>query len=143
MKFLKALMTTLLFVALIGGCAGKGMRGGKAAHLPPGTLNAAEVTELFAGKTVESVLDKSGRISLSYYNPNGELRQLQNGEKRTGTWEVRNDGRMCLAFPGGERQCRIIVKEGEVYRKYIVKLNGEHIPVLTYKSFREGNLVDK
>lgn len=143
MKFLNALMTAMLFVTLIGGCAGKGVRGEKDVQLPPGTLNAADVTELFSGKTVKSVLDKTGRVSLTYYNPNGELRQLQNGEKRSGTWEVRADGRICLAFPGDERQCRIIVKEGDVYRKYIAKLSGKHIPVVTYTSFSDGNLVDK
>jgi len=112
-------------------------------QLPQGTLTAAEVTALFSGKTVESVLDSTGRTSLTYYNPNGELRQLQNGERRNGHWRVRDDGRICLQFEGdSEDKCRIIVREGEVYRKYIVKLNGQHQPIITYKAFRFGNLVD-
>ena len=107
-----------------------------------GTLDAAAVTALFSGKTVESVLDKTGRVSLTYYSPTGELRQLQNGEKRNGRWEVRADGRICLDLPEDDRQCRIIVKDGDVYRKYVVKKDGMHEPVVTYKSFRNGNLVD-
>jgi len=141
MKTIAALFTAMLLAVLLNGCAGIGKH--RSVTLPPGTLDAAAVTALFSGKTVESVTDNSGRISLTYYNPNGELRQLQNGEKRSGAWKVRSDGRICLDFPGGSSQCRIIVKEGEIYRKYVVKRDGEHQPVVTYRSFSEGNLVDQ
>jgi hypothetical protein len=143
MKTIQAFLYAVILTTLLAGCAGIGTKRKESVQLPPGTLDAASVTALFSGKTVESVLDKTGRVSLTYYSPTGELRQLQNGEMRSGSWEVREDGRICLAFPGDDQQCRIIVKESGVYRKYVVKKNGNHVPVVTYKSFREGNLINK
>lgn len=143
MKTIQAFLCAVIVMTLFAGCAGIGTKQKEPVQLPPGTLDAASVTALFSGKTVESVLDKTGRVSLTYYSPTGELRQLQNGEMRSGSWEVREDGRICLDFPGDDQQCRIIVKEGGVYRKYVVKKDGNHVPVVTYKSFREGNLINK
>jgi hypothetical protein len=140
LKNLKILSMSVLLMVLLGGCA---MLFPPPVPLPPGTLDAAAVEALFSGKSVESVIDKSGRVSLTYYNPNGELRQLQKGEKRSGTWKVRSDGRICLQFEGQDRQCRIIVLDGGTYRKYIVKRDGNHEQILTYRLFRDGNLVDK
>jgi len=127
-------------IGLVGGCAPLHKR---SVPLPVGTLDATAVEALFSGKSVESVIDKSGRVSLTYYNPNGELRQLQKGKKRSGTWEVRSDGRICLQMEDKSRQCRIVVKDGTTYRKYIVKRDGNHEQILTYRLFRDGNLVDK
>jgi hypothetical protein len=143
MKIFKALLASLLLVVFVGGCAQMQHGGRKTVQLPPGTLNAMEITTLFSGKTVESMVDKSGRISLTYYNPNGELHQLQNGQKRSGTWRVTNDARICLQFEGDKEKCRIIVKEGYVYRKYIVRSDGNHERIITYTSFRDGNLVGR
>jgi len=142
MKRIRFLLVILLLTLLTGGCApAKAKKDKGVAQLPPGTLNASEVTALFSGQTVESILDKNGRISLTYYNPNGELNQLQDGSKRNGVWRVRDDGRICLTFAGAGEKCRIIVKEGSVYSKYIVKKNGQHERIITYKSFRSGNQV--
>lgn len=140
LKVLKFLLTSALLIPLLAGCS---MLTPKQVPLPPGTLDAAAVEVLFSGKTVESVVDRSGRVSLTYYNPNGELRQLQEGQTRSGTWNVRSDGRICLQFDGQDKKCRIIVMEGTVYRKYIVKHDGNHEQVVTYRSFHNGNLVDK
>jgi len=143
MRRIQVLLTILLVTVLAGGCApAMAKKEKKAVQLPPGTLSAAEVKELFSGRTVESILDSNGRASLTYYNPNGELRQLQDGERRNGVWRVRDDGRICLAFAGSKEKCRILVKEGQVYRKYVVRRNGHHERIITYKSFRNGNLVD-
>jgi hypothetical protein len=143
MKRILSLLIILLLTFLTCGCAPVMAQKDKdGVQLPPGTLNAAEVTALFSGRTVESVLDSNGRTSLTYYNPNGELNQLQKGIKRNGVWRVRDDGRMCLNFAGEKEKCRIIVKEGAVYSKYIVKKNGQHERIITYKSFRNGNLVE-
>ena len=137
MNTIKIMLVSVLLIVLVEGCASTRVT------LPPGTLNATEVTALFSGKTVESKLDKSGRVSLTYYNPNGALRQLQNGQKRNGTWRVKKSGRICLQFAGDKESCRIIINEGPFYRKYIVKRDGNHQPILTYTSFRSGNLVDQ
>jgi len=133
----KIKLASVLFIILIGGCASM------AVPLPPGTLNAAEVTALFSGKTVESRLDETGRISLTYYNPDGRLHQLQEGRIRNGSWRVKDNGRICLQMEQKSERCRIIVNEGTVYRKYVVKADGSHQPIITYTSFRKGNLVDR
>jgi len=109
--------------------------------LPPGTLTIAEISDQFVGKTVESETG-SGRATLTYYDPDGSLRQLQYGEKRNGTWRIRDDARICLKIEDGDEKCRIIVNDRGVYKKYIVKKNNRHQHVITYHSFRPGNLVD-
>lgn len=143
MKPLKFLILLGLLAIIFGGCVGKQAQAEEEVIvLPAGTLNAAEVTKLFSGKSVESILDKNGRKSLTYYNPDGSLRQLQDGNRRSGVWRVREDGRICLDFAGERDRCRVVVKEGNTYVKYIVKKNGQHERIITYRSFRDGNLVD-
>lgn len=106
--------------------------------LPPGTLNAEEVLTLFSDKTVTSVTISKKRESISYYDSNGEIRQLRDGKKRNGTWRVTKNGRMCLKF-GAKEKCRILVKENGKYRKYVVKNDGQHRLVVDYSSFKAGN----
>lgn len=106
--------------------------------LPPGTLNADEVLTLFSDKTVTSVTISKKRESISYYDPNGEIRQLRDGQKRNGTWRVTKNGRICLKF-GAKEKCRILVKENGEYRKYVVKDDGQHRAVVDYSSFISGN----
>lgn len=142
MKTMIRFLAAGFMVVLASGCAPMAKKSKPIVHLPKGALNATEVTALFTGYTAESVLLSNGRISLTYYDPNGGLRQLQDGKKRSGTWQVRKDGRICLDFSGERERCRIIVKEGPVYYKYAVKKDGKHQRILTYKSFRKGNQVD-
>lgn len=144
MKAVKLAVASLLFIFLAGGCASLPTpTDSTPVPLPPGALNAAEVTALFSGHTAESVLDSNSRVSLTYYNPNGGLRQLQNGQKRSGVWRVRDNGRICLQLGTEKEKCRIIVKEGTGYAKYIVRKSGQHERVLTYTSFVQGNMVDR
>lgn len=107
--------------------------------LPAGTLNAAEITELFSDKTVYSVTVVQGRRSVSYYAPDGEIRQMRTGVKRTGRWRITKDDRLCLQMEDLPEKCRIIVAENGGYKKYIVKKNGKHQPTVSYLRFQEGN----
>ena len=141
MNIIKLLLSCTLLIVLVGGCASTSSKSKKTVVLPPGSLNAAEVTALFSGKSVRAVLNENGRVSLTYYNPNGELRQLRKGKKRSGTWQVKENGRICLQFAGKEKRCRIIVNEGSNYSKYIVKRDGNHQRIVTYTTFRSGDLV--
>lgn len=109
--------------------------------LPPGTLDRAAVATLFSDRTVKSE-SGSGRITLTYYNPDGSLRQLQYGEKRDGRWWIRDDGRICLKLEDGDKKCRVIVNDNGIYKKYVVKKNNRHRHVITYHWFKPGNLVD-
>lgn len=106
--------------------------------LPVTTLKRDEVIDLFSDKTVESVTATQGRVSLSYYSPDGKVEQLRNGVKRTGTWRVTGSARMCLQMENLQEKCRIIVKEGDEYKKYIVKKNGNHQHSVSYRKFMEG-----
>jgi len=106
--------------------------------LPLGTLRDAEIIELFAGKTVESVTASQGRVSLSYYALDGTLEQVRNGSKRKGTWRVSENDRICLKMENLGEKCRIIVKEGDEYKKYIVKKNGNHQHSVSYRKFVPG-----
>ena len=142
-KIVVMLMVSLL--CLTGCVQGMGPKGGwkffpesKSSSLPSGTLSKKSITNLFSGKTVESMTARKGRVSLTYYGPNGRVEQLRNGMKRYGTWRVTNNNRMCLTFEGSQEQCRIIVKEGKVLKKYIVKKIGQHQHSVTYRQFLRG-----
>lgn len=109
--------------------------------LPAGTLNKKKLTKLFSGMTVESVTANQGRVSMSYYDPTGVVLQMRKGVVRTGSWEIKKKNRICLQMEGLKEKCRIVVKEGDVYNKYIVKKNGQHQHSVTYRNFTAGNLL--
>lgn len=106
--------------------------------LPPGTLKKKAVIELFADKTVESVTARKGRVSQTYYHPDGTIEQFRAGNKRYGTWRVTKNGRICLRMENLQEKCRIIVKEGNQFKKYIVKKNNNHQHSVTYRQFLNG-----
>lgn len=109
------------------------------ATLPPGTLSSEQLLARFSGQTVESVTAAQGRESLSYYHPGGELRQQRLGKTRRGHWRVTKEHQICLQMEDLPEKCRIVVREGEEYRKYIVRKNGRHQHTVTYRTFHPGN----
>ncbi|WP_303722493.1 hypothetical protein [Malonomonas rubra] len=111
----------------------------KAPLLPPGTLGKKQLEELFSGKTVESVTAAKGRVSRSYFAADGTVEQVRDGVERYGKWRVADNGRICLQMENLKEKCRIIVKEGEQYKKYIVKKNGRHQHSISYRKFSPGN----
>lgn len=106
--------------------------------LPLGTLKKKQIIKLFSGQTVESVTVSKSRVSHTYYATDGTVEQLRNGAKRYGKWRVRNDARVCLQMEDRGEKCRIIVKEGDDYKKYIVKKNGHHQHSVSYRKFATG-----
>ena len=108
-------------------------------QLPPGTLNSAELFNLFRHKTVFAVTAVQKRESVSYYSPGGVVHQLRNGIKHTGRWRVTATGRICLQMENRPEKCRIVVKENGLYKKYIVRKNGKHQHSVSYPEFRDGN----
>ena len=107
--------------------------------LPIGTLTSPEVFALFNDKTVFSVTAVQQRESISYYSPNGEIRQLRNDITRRGHWRITDFGRICLQMEDLPEKCRIIAKEDGVYKKYIVRKSGSHQHSVSYLNFRDGN----
>ena len=107
--------------------------------LPTGTLNKKQLVALFSDQTVETVTAKNGRASLSYYGPSGSVEQLREGIKRRGKWRVNKADRICLQMQNLKEKCRIVVKQANSYKKYIVKKNGQHQHSVTYRTFTAGN----
>jgi len=106
--------------------------------LPEGTMKRKKIVKLFSGQTVESVTASKGRVSQTYYNPDGALEQLRDGAKRYGKWRVTKNARMCLQMESLEEKCRIIVEEDGAIKKYIMKKNGRHQHSVSYRNFTPG-----
>lgn len=109
----------------------------KSPLLPENTLTSRQLKKLFSDKTVESVTVKNKRVSRTFYAPNGAVEQTRNGVLRTGNWQVKNS-RICIQMEALKKKCRIIVKEGNAYNKYIVKKNGRHQHTVSYIKFIRG-----
>lgn len=101
-------------------------------------LRKNEIVMLFSDKTVESETVRKGRVSLTYYHPDGNLVLLRNGKKYSGTWRVTDKDRMCLKIENSKEKCRVIVKQGAAFSKYIVKKNGQHQRSINYRRFMLG-----
>lgn len=108
------------------------------------SLKAAEVRSLFSGKTVESVSRGSGLTSFTYYAPDGQLQQQRLWSRRSGKWEVLDNGKICLSF-GKDRSCRRVVKEADVlgtkvtYYKVHKRKGQKAERVVRYRAFVDGN----
>jgi len=134
-------MAFFLFLILLAGSdtLSQELRVTDSVNLPAGTLTADELRHLFSDKTVYSVTAVTKRESVSYYAPDGEFRQMRNGIRRTGRWRITENDRMCLQMESLPEKCRIIVKDGEQFKKYIVKKNGRHQHSVSYVRFVDGN----
>lgn len=109
--------------------------------LPVGTLNSTQLHDLFSNRTVDSVTIARGRSTVSFYKPNGELRQRRNGKLRIGQWRITKRGRICLQIEGKKEKCRAVAKQNGRYLKFVIKKDGQHKPVVRYLAFRDGNLL--
>lgn len=106
--------------------------------LPQGVLNATQIKQLVLGKTVAAMVEGKDRDRVFFFGKDGKLQQVRDGWQRSGTWEVREDGRLCTELKGAGRDCRIIVKQGQEYRQYAVKKDGNHRYEMTYTKFLDG-----
>ena len=104
-------------------------------------LSAAEVTELFSGKTVEGINVNKGYSFKAYFDPNGTVRAKYAVGGRQGKWRVDKKGRKCIKWEDQRKEkCFVLVKEGEVYEEFKIKKDGRRKHVATFKKFTEGNL---
>lgn len=102
-------------------------------------LDARETRALLSGKTVVARNLNNGRTSVSYYAPDGRVRQLRNGRERLGAWRVTKGGRVCLAMGSRKESCRAVkLGSDQVYRKYRVE-KGVERPVIAYQSIVAGD----
>jgi hypothetical protein len=68
---------------------------------------------------------------------------VRDGFQEIGTWNIRDDGRLCTNLESSGRDCRIIVKQGGQYQQYAVKKDGNHRYELTYGIFHQGKHLAK
>lgn len=106
--------------------------------LPRETLSPSELQDLFIDRTVTSVTAVQGRVSISYYAPDGSVEQVRDGRKRHGRWRITDDARICLQMEQSREKCRIIVRDQEGYKKFVVKNSGRHRHVVSYRAFVDG-----
>lgn len=101
-------------------------------------LSQEEILSLFSGKTVKSRTVRKKRESLTYYYPDGTLVLTRQNRTYNGAWRVTDNDRVCLRLEDSKEKCRIIVLEGDLYGKYIVKKNGDHQQSIDYLWFKPG-----
>ena len=114
-------------------------------------LSATEITKLVSGKTVEGVsVKKKGKLKpyTAYYSPEGTIKskhwygkkQTSKWRKRNGKWWIDDKDRICVKWKDQDKKkCMVIEKEGEIYRQYRIKKDGNRKHVATFKKFTDGN----
>jgi hypothetical protein len=129
---------TTFIIGIILGCL---IALGGTTALADNELSAAEVTELFSGKTVEGINVGKGYSFKAYFDPNGTVRAKYPVGGRQGKWRVDKKGRKCIKWEDQSKEkCFVLVKEGEVYEEFKIKKDGRRKHVATFKKFTEGNL---
>ena len=111
--------------------------------LPAGVLTALQIEQLFIGKTVAATIESKDRNLVFFFAEDGKVQRIRNGWQKSGRWKVRDDGRLCIDLKGSSRECRMIVKQGDQYRQYAVKKDGNHQYEITYNSFHKGKQLAK
>ncbi len=107
-------------------------------------MSADEIKALISGKTTHGVGLKKDFTVVTHFAPDGSLMGERNGNKRTGSWNVTDDGQHCVDFSDGKNNCRFIKDNGDgTYSRVKVKTKGNgttvHIPVVKWERIEEGN----
>ena len=106
-------------------------------------LSAAEVKKLLSGKTVEGINVNKGYSFKAYFDPKGTIRAAYPFGTRQGKWRVNQKGRKCIRWKDKKKQnCNVIARDGEVYKEFKIKKNGDRKHVATFKKFTDGNPYD-
>jgi hypothetical protein len=134
-----ASLAFLLFVST----SAMAMAGSPPIVLPEGVLTAAQIDSALSGKTVAALREDKQQEFYFFFGSDYQVTRVRDGWQRSGRWNVRDDGRLCVDFKDTGRDCRILVKEGEVLRQYAVKKDGNHRYEITYSDFRQGNQLAK
>lgn len=106
--------------------------------VPGEIVKQSELKSLFYDKTVEVEILKPQQTVLTYFSPNGELRQIKKRRLYKGSWKVTKGDRLCTKIGSNSRKCRIVRWDGNQFKQYIVKKNGDDIHELTYSKFHQG-----
>lgn len=102
-------------------------------------LSAAEVTRLFSGNTYEAVIPSRNLKMTVYVDPDGTMKGMQSGHKFTSKWQVNEKGEICVSYQD-KMNCRVVMEDNGVYKKYKINEKGEKIILVIYQSFAPGNI---
>lgn len=106
-----------------------------------GDLSGEEVRKLISGNTVEAIHTNEGYSIVTYFSPDGTLRQIREGKLASGTWSIDNKGQLCSIREGWGGECRVITQEGNVWKAYKIPKNPskERKHKRTFTKVLEGN----
>jgi hypothetical protein len=109
----------------------------------PVKLAGDDVRLLFENQTVESFNLITGTTSFSFYRPDGTVLQERYWEMRHGTWQVTQEGQICMAMEGKAERCRSVFMEQGKYYKYRDDEQGGLEKIIRYRQFIDGNKLDR
>ncbi len=104
-------------------------------------LNAAQLKEMFSGKTISAINHAAGdKPQSTYFAPDGTVTQkTPSGGKQQGSWRVTDQGQQCIAWAGGKEVCSTVSARGDgTYQRMV----GDKATV-TIQKMRAGNLLDE
>lgn len=102
-------------------------------------LTGEQLTQLFSGNTYEATLPTRGLSMTVYADPNGTMRGIQNGHTFETSWNVNEQGEICVSYRD-KLSCRIVIEDNGIYKKYKVDDKGKRTLLVVYKSFTAGNI---
>ncbi len=136
---MKIIVVIALAVAFLPGCQTTATREDGERRM----LNVDEVRRLFVGNTVESYNLNTKLTSFTYYHPNGQAIQERLWVNRMGTWSIRDDGKICLAFGKRKLKCRHLLIDDGRYFKILPDKKGKMRKIVRYRYFAQGNALAK
>ncbi len=86
-------------------------------------LSGDEVSELVSGNTVEAIHPAKGISIITFFATDGTFRQLMDNQPERGNWSVDANGQLCTYREGWGGECRLIAREGEVWKAYKIPRN--------------------
>ena len=122
-----------------GACSNKAVISHVPLACPERILSADEVLKLFSGNTYVAVIPSRNLEMTVYVDPDGTMRGMQNGHKFTSKWAVGDNGEICVSYKD-KMNCRVVMKQEGVYKKFKVNDKGEKIVLVIYQSFASGNV---
>ncbi|MES9886297.1 MAG: hypothetical protein ABW140_05755 [Candidatus Sedimenticola sp. 6PFRAG1] len=99
------------------------------------TLSKAQVSELFAGKTVHYRVVSNDLKVVAFFDAGGEARELRGEKRDVHPWWVKDDGKHCIQFKGKKPGCLPVVRRDD--GSYVKYRKGKLL--VEYNSFEQGN----
>lgn len=103
----------------------------------PELLSAQQIRTLFVGNTVRSYNLSNKLTTWSYYRADGVLLQERLWDSRTGVWQIKDNGVVCLTVT--HMTCKLIGRVGDRIYKYKIDDVGQLDAIIIYRDFVTGN----